>query len=266
MPPTPAPASGAPARATSGSALTRAAGLIGWVAVLVAVIVGFTALGSGPLAAPALTEPSAWSAWAEGREPVLMAFAVLRLAVLAIAWYLLGVTVIGAAARLLRWGRLVTIADLLTVPSVRRLLQASLGLGLATAALTAAPVADLTPAEPTVATVQLAMQRDGAQALGGSSAVMAPLVEEGSTAVMRVADEEEAALPATWEIASGEHLWSIAEQVLATAWQRPASDVEITPYWAQLIEANRDGLPDPGNPDLVYPGQVVTIPTPPPAP
>jgi hypothetical protein len=261
MPSAPASPRIAPPRA-SRSALGRSAGLLGWLAALVAIIAGFSALGTGPLAAPPLTEPSAWSAWAAGREPLLVAFAVARLAVLATAWYLLGVTLIGAAARLLRWGRLVTVADVLTVPSVRRLLQASLGLGLATAALTAAPVADLTPTQPTIATAQLAASGDISTALGGAAATMTPMVEEPSTAVMRVA-EDDGGIPATWEIQSGQHLWSIAEDVLATAWQRPVSEAEVTGYWAQLVAANRDGLVDPGNPDLVYPGQVIDLPTPP---
>jgi hypothetical protein len=257
------PASTRPAAATR-PALGRALGLLGWVGVLAAVIVGFTALGSGPLAPPALTDPAAWADWAAGREPVVVAFTILRLVVLATAWYLLGVTLLGAAARLLRWGRLVRVADLLTVPAVRRLLQSSLGLGLATAALAATPTADLTPVEPTVASVQLAMQSEVGPALGGSQVALTPLVDPSSTAVMRVVDGT--AVPATWEVAAGQHFWSIAEEILEAAWERPATEAEVTGYWSQLVEANRDVLADPGNPDLLFPGQVVDVPTPPPAP
>ncbi len=38
------------------------------------------------------------------------------------------------------------------------------------------------------------------------------------------------------------------------------SDAEVVPYWLSLIQANRSTLADEGNPDLVYPGQVFTLP------
>src|SRR5690606_28188979 len=92
---------------------------------------GFTALGGGALEAPALSEPASWGAWADGRDAVVATAAVLRLVVLALAWYLLGTTLVGALARVARWGALVRMADLLSVPAVRRVLQASVGAGLA---------------------------------------------------------------------------------------------------------------------------------------
>ena len=35
---------------------------------------------------------------------------------------------------------------------------------------------------------------------------------------------------------------------------------EVTTYWRALIEANRDRLVDPSNPDLLYPDQVLRLP------
>jgi nucleoid-associated protein YgaU len=31
-------------------------------------------------------------------------------------------------------------------------------------------------------------------------------------------------------------------------------------YWAQLVDANRDRLVDPDDPDLLLPGQVLVLP------
>lgn len=107
--------------------------LAAWVAALVGAVVAFTAMGSGPLAAPALTDPGSWSAWAVGKDPVVATAAVLRLVVLLLAWYLLGATTVGAVARLARLTAMVRVADALSLPVVRRVLQASLGVGLATA-------------------------------------------------------------------------------------------------------------------------------------
>jgi nucleoid-associated protein YgaU len=67
----------------------------------------------------------------------------------------------------------------------------------------------------------------------------------------------------SWTVRPGECFWSIADDVLARAWGRVPSDAEIVPYWRSLIEANRHLLGDRTNEDLIYPGQVFTVPTPP---
>ena len=64
----------------------------------------------------------------------------------------------------------------------------------------------------------------------------------------------------TYEVRPGDHLWSIAEDVLTQRTGRAiVPDHEIAPFWRTLIEANRDSLRS-GNPDLIYPGEVLTIP------
>lgn len=111
--------------------------LLGWFASLGAGIVVFVLLGQGALAAPALSEPGTWGAWADARGPVVAVAAILRLLVLALAWYLVGVTTIGLVARLTRAARLVRIADALSVPVVRRMLQATMGVTLAASVVAA---------------------------------------------------------------------------------------------------------------------------------
>ena len=80
--------------------LRRLVPLLTWAATLAVAIVLFTLLGDGQLAAPPLTDPGAWGAWLGDREPIVATVAVLRVLVLAMAWYLVGVTTIGAVARL----------------------------------------------------------------------------------------------------------------------------------------------------------------------
>lgn len=70
----------------------------------------------------------------------------------------------------------------------------------------------------------------------------------------------------TWRVDRGESFWSIAADVLADAWGRPVTDVEIDPFWRALVAHNRDRLVDPGDPDVIMAGQVFELPTPPPAP
>jgi len=68
--------------------------------------------------------------------------------------------------------------------------------------------------------------------------------------------------PATWVVSPGDNLWSVAESNLARAWGRRPTDSEVDRYWLRLIEANRSRLADPGNPDLIFVGQVFELPPP----
>ena len=67
----------------------------------------------------------------------------------------------------------------------------------------------------------------------------------------------------TWIVEAGDHLWSIAERTLASAWARAVSDDEVAPYWRHVVEHNRARLADPSNPDLIFPGQTFLLPAPP---
>lgn len=63
-------------------------------------------------------------------------------------------------------------------------------------------------------------------------------------------------------ITRGEHLWSIAAARLAVITGRRPIDLtpaDIAPYWSRVVEVNRSRLRS-GNPNLVYPGDVVELP------
>ena len=69
-----------------------------------------------------------------------------------------------------------------------------------------------------------------------------------------------------WTVKPGDCFWTIADEVLQNAWGRTPTDAEIVPYWQVLIETNRAELGDPGNADLIFPGQVFRVPPVPAAP
>lgn len=81
--------------------------------------------------------------------------------------------------------------------------------------------------------------------------------------------------PDGWTVMAGDSFWSIATELLAdradTADRadradtagRPPAERDVRRYWLQLIEANRDRLADPANPDLLIPGQQLRLPPPP---
>lgn len=58
----------------------------------------------------------------------------------------------------------------------------------------------------------------------------------------------------------GESFWTVAERLTAGRLGRPPADVEVIEPWLALIEANRDRLTDPDDPDLLFPGQVLRLP------
>jgi nucleoid-associated protein YgaU len=62
-----------------------------------------------------------------------------------------------------------------------------------------------------------------------------------------------------WRVEPGDSLWSIAEDVVHAG--RPdAPERSVARYWQQVVAANRARLVDPGNPDLLVPGQTLDLP------
>lgn len=69
------------------------------------------------------------------------------------------------------------------------------------------------------------------------------------------------AAPTTWTIRPGEHLWAVAEAVVAST--GTADDLAaVAAYHQRLVAANRPHLPIPDDPDLVFPGTELICPPP----
>lgn len=264
--------------------------LVAWVAALSVAVVTFTAMGAGQLAAPALTDPGSWAGWADGRDPVVATAALLRLVVLALAWYLLGVTIIGVVARVVRVAAMIRVADALSLPVVRRVLQSSLGVGLvaAVAVSSAAPANLRAGPDPVLA----GAAQDAQEMDAPAPPRMRPLPPREASAVTPPPREDRTAAPvaptpttpsadttppdvqpsdvqpttetheaATVTVRPGDHLWSIAADHLGAHADQPPSDDQVAAHWRRLIDANRDRLVDPANPDLILPGQQFVLPS-----
>ena len=61
-------------------------------------------------------------------------------------------------------------------------------------------------------------------------------------------------------VSRSESFWSIAANRIEDVLHRPPTDPEVQVYWGRLIEANRERLVDPGNADLLYVGQTLSVP------
>lgn len=56
-------------------------------------------------------------------------------------------------------------------------------------------------------------------------------------------------------VRKGDHLWKISARHLGDG----AADSDIAPYWLRVIDVNTPHLRS-GDPDLIYPGEVVQLP------
>lgn len=192
-----------------------------------------------------------------------------------LAWYLLAVTLLAAGARL--WGarRVISMIDLVTLPVIRRSIHAALGMGLVGSSV--AGVAAGVGADPPLRSVAIASARVAAVVPAEADAGPATTTDDRDDEpppVMRLLPDEVSGAdtiptaptsgPAAheWEVRPGDHLWSVAVQVLQRDGAGAANDGEVAEYWNRLIVANTDRLADPGNPDLIFPGQVLTLPIP----
>jgi hypothetical protein len=215
------------------------------------------AMGHGVLAPP----PFSWSGaidWVSRREPVDAAFALVRLAALAIGWYLLVVVAIAGIVRIANARAGSALFDRLTLGAARGLVGT---IGLGAIAFAAAPAAlAQVPSSSTAVIRSLDSAPTPPSASTAPSSTAAS--KAASTATIHALPDATAALVAPvavagdlWSVAAGESMWSIAVTHLRDVHGRDASDEEIAPYWRQIVAAN--ALP---NPDLLFVGQVIELP------
>jgi nucleoid-associated protein YgaU len=250
---------------------------------LAVAVTGLHLLGRGELAAPPVGSLTGLQGWLETRSPVGAALAVVRLAALAVGYHLLAAMALATLAR--RRDRVVVAAGAAraAVPALRHLVGAVAGLSLSaatTATATAAPgvpgaASDATGTEPapaaapttatltnlTVGTVTLGRldvdRRDPAGHVTLERLDPAPTdptdpTEQPSTAT----PHGPAAAGRTHVVVPGDHLWALADAELAAGAAVPPTGVAVDDYWMRVIRAN----PQLGDPDLLFPGEVVVLP------
>jgi hypothetical protein len=195
----------------------------------------------------------------EQTDPALVAAALLRLVGLAAGVYLGGVLAVATLAGLVRWHPLARMSVRLTPAALRRWVLGGASIGLAGGVIATPTPVSATPVE------RVAASEDAPGDLVESTAVMVKLDEDDSSRPLAVAAATPVAAPAaaadgdTWLVMPGESFWSIAEEILADT---GASTRELTAFWQRLIDANRDRLAHPDNPDLLFTGQELIVPEP----
>ena len=229
-------------------------------------------------------------------EEVLLA--AVRLAALVAAWWLLGSTLLYVSARVTRLHRTAAALGWATLPAVRRwadraaavsiVAATALGVGRpaaadpspATSSATAPVVIDADHRDPVSvplrppSSVRTGHSADPPPLPSWPPVDLTPVPRPPATTAPLVPPAVPTAPPAlatpppsptagaTHTVARGEHLWSIAARQVATATGKPPADVapaDIAPYWRRVVEVNRPRLRS-GDPDLVFPGEVVELP------
>ena len=249
---------------------------LAWIALLALLLWLLHHAGSGPLGGPPSWDRSGLREWLDGTDGVLAAFAILRLVGLGLGAYLLAVAVLGVLARLTQRRSLIRLADVATLPFARGLLGTAAGVGLTASTIGLVALDARLEAAPIGVSTAGPAPTESLRRLPDPADPSSPDAPDG-TSTMRVEDgaaeaappEEgppsEAGPPPEWTAEPGDHFWSIAADTLAQGWGRTPTDGEVVPYWTAVMEANRDRLVDPGNPELIYPGQVFRLPDLPPA-
>lgn len=231
-------------------------------------------------------------AWFEEADPAILAAAALRLVGMVVCGYLAAVTALAMLATLARGRSSAAISAGRLMPTMlRRVLLGTAGAGLASTVVSSpvspalvAAAADgaedtavMVKLEPltsdetstsTTSTTSLPSTTSTTPSAAPTSSTTASLPPTTST-TPSAAPEPPSTDAAdrhsqTWTVQAGDSFWSIAEEVVAEQLgsQSPSSptDADIAHYWQALIAANRDRLSDRANPDLLFPGQELSLP------
>lgn len=167
-------------------------------------------------------------------DPAMVATGLLRLLAIGLTAYLLATMVIAVVARLSGSVRLIHLSVLITPEVLRRVAGVALSASLATSATPA-------HADDDIPILRRPMATTTVPELSTSAAPAAAVT--ASTALL-------------YTVRPGDSFWSIAERHCAPT----SAAADLHRYWTTLVDLNRNRLIDPGNPDLISPGQELELP------
>jgi len=187
--------------------------------------------------------------WLERVPPEDAVIALVRLAALATAGYLVVTTALYVVATLTRVPALIRGVRFMTLPSIRRLVD-----GAMAAALVATPTSIAFAAAPA-----------SAQAAPTAAHAYVPVVAgdagPGYTPTPAGESPSEPGV-SVYVVRSGDNLWTIAAHRLAALRGVPAENLsaaDVADFWRALVELNASSLAS-GNPDVIYAGETISLP------
>lgn len=248
----------------------RAARAIALEAVVGAIAIALWSAGR-VLPSPSLTSWSGAARWYASVGPEVAVASLVRVGALGVAVWLVVATAFQLLAGVGAPAAVRSAADLIAPRSLQRFVHGLAGFSLSAGLAVAVPSAGIPSLDPADGAVLhlIAEPPPGTATLRlapANAPAIAPAVAPPATPVP-VTPAAPPAPPAasmadTFVVEPGDSLWSIAVDALVDANQGQPDDGAVERYWRRLIEANRHALVDPGNPDLIYAGQVLVLPAP----
>lgn len=214
---------------------------------LLAALAVVVRTGSRPLAPSPLLSLGSWTRWLGRPDSLTVAVDAVRLLVAVGTCHLLAVQLLALAGQRARRPCLVRLARAFTPPPLRTSIGTLAGIGLgAVGSLTAAARSSAAP-PPSTAVVRVVDRDPSTASVIVLDAPPAPPDDRASPPPATTEHREHVVRP-------GEHLWSIAEAELASAGE--ADVASVGRYWRRLVLAN----PQLDDPDLILPGDVISLP------
>lgn len=246
------------------------------------------------LAGPRQVAPSpvlsidAWLRWFDRVDSVAVATETARLLALAACYHLLAMLALTVIGRRIDLPAVSRIAQTFTPPPLRTGVSAIAGVGITAITTLAGPItrvgAEPTPSSAAIHVIDPATSSTVTMTVLGTADVHhtgePPASEpDGRAVVAVVAEQEEAAISADGDadadtsppvepslhssnevrrrvVRPGDHLWSIAESEVTPGGGGHPDAAAVERYWHRLVLAN----PQVEDPDLVFPGDVITLP------
>lgn len=191
-----------------------------------------------------------WSdpaAWLDRVPPEDAVIALVRIAAVVTAVYFIFTTALYVVARLTRLPAVIRGVSVVTLPGVRRIVDGAFAAALvvspASMGFAAAPASAEAPPPATHAYVPVA---------AGDTRVGYTPTPAGEPPVAT----------AGYVVRPGDNLWTIAAGQLSQRRQVNAellNGADVADFWRQLVDLNITSLTS-GDPDLIYPGEPITLP------
>jgi hypothetical protein len=235
-----------------------------------ALVVALHWIGSGANTVPL----GALVPWLQTSDPTVVLVSLARLVGLGMAYWLLTTTVLYAFSYHLGPASLTRALHWVTLPVVRRVVQGVTAMSLTGASLIGPTVFVANPAlaQQVVAAQTSPTTPSGTADQGttdsGPYSPDAAGWPSGTTAndfwlptgltASSIAIGAQAGTQ-NYTVVKGDHFWNIAKNHLQDTLKHKPTEDEVAHYWVKLVAANRATIRS-GNPDLIYPQEVVKLP------